>query len=371
MPLILVLCLTVHACYIGSKVVLVLAAVELGASQATVGMLAALYGIAPLVLGVHSGRLYDTAGTRPPLLLGGSLVMGSLLIGAFFSSLVALAIVATLMGMGFVYYNVAIQNMAGTHGAPEDRARNFSWLSMAYAASGFVGPVLAGFVIDHYGHAAAFLCLALLASPPIWVLTFNRRYGAQRPEAKEKGPRRMLDLLSNPPLRRVVIMSGLMVAAWELYIFYLPVHGHAIGLSAATIGIVLGVFAVANLLIRFALAALLSRMTVETLTSASMLIAALGFVSIPAIASAWLLGAVSFAIGLVLGICQPVCMMLGFERSPPGRTGEVTGLRLTANNIARIIVPVIGGAMGSAFGAAPVFWMNAMNLVGISWIAKR
>ena len=27
--------------------------------------------------------------------------------------------------------------------------------------------------------------------------------------------------------------------------------------------------------------------------------------------------------------------------------------------------------LGSAFGTAPVFWMNAVNLVGISWLARR
>lgn len=64
-------------------------------------------------------------------------------------------------------------------------------------------------------------------------------------------------------------------------------------------------------------------------------------------------------------------MMLAFERSPAGRTGEVTGLRLTANNVARIVVPLIGGALGTAFGAAPVFWMNALNLTVISWLARR
>ena len=73
MPLIVLICVSIHGCYIGSKVVVSLLAIKLGASHAIVGLLAALYGVAPLLLGVHSGRLSDTVGTRPPLLIGARL----------------------------------------------------------------------------------------------------------------------------------------------------------------------------------------------------------------------------------------------------------------------------------------------------------
>jgi hypothetical protein len=64
-------------------------------------------------------------------------------------------------------------------------------------------------------------------------------------------------------------------------------------------------------------------------------------------------------------------MTTSYEQAPAGRAGEVTGLRLTANNLARVTMPLISGALGAAFGAAPVFWLNAVNLAAISWISKR
>ncbi|MBI4194206.1 MAG: MFS transporter, partial [Betaproteobacteria bacterium] len=51
--------------------------------------------------------------------------------------------------------------------------------------------------------------------------------------------------------------------------------------------------------------------------------------------------------------------------------GEVTGLRLTANNIARVAVPLLSGVLGAALGAAPVFWLNAINLAAVSFLARR
>ena len=49
----------------------------------------------------------------------------------------------------------------------------------------------------------------------------------------------------------------------------------------------------------------------------------------------------------------------------------MTGLRLTANNLARVVIPLLAGTLGTAFGASPVFWANAVNLVGISWLIRR
>ncbi|HUF79562.1 MAG TPA: MFS transporter [Burkholderiales bacterium] len=371
MTLILLLCISVHACYIGSKVVVTLLALHLGAGPAVIGMLAALYGVAPLLLGVHAGRLADTAGARPPMIAGAGLVAAAMLCGFLFQSVAGLIVVAVLLGLGFVYYNVAIQNFTGMHGAPEQRARNFSWLSMSYSVSAFVGPVFAGFAIEYAGHGTAFLGFALLATVPLVALVANRGFVASARSAPDSAPRSARELLRNPPLLRVVVMSGLMVSAWELYLFYLPLHAHSIGLSASTIGIILGVYAAAALTVRFLLPIILRYTTTLRLTAVAMLLAAAVFLVLPWLRHVLLLVAASFSIGLLLGICQPVMMMLAFERSPAGRTGEVTGLRLTANNVARIVVPVIGGALGAAFGAAPVFWLNALSLAAISWLARR
>ncbi|MBI3043199.1 MAG: MFS transporter [Betaproteobacteria bacterium] len=371
MRLILPLCILVHACYIGSKIVVSLLAIELGASQAIVGLLAALYGVAPLLLGVHSGRFSDTVGTRPPLLIGAGLVALAMLTGYLFQSIASLIVVTTLLGMGFVYYNVAIQNFTGSYGPVEHRARNLSWLSMAYSVSAFIGPVFGGYMIDHFGHAAAFLGFAAFAGVALIVLGVNRRFGTPAAAPAGGAARSMSELLRNPPLRRVVIMSGLMVSAWELYLFYMPLHGISIGLNASTIGLVLGVYAAAAFVVRFLLPLILRHVSMVHLLSVSMVTAAAVFVGLPWVKVVWLLIAASFTIGLLLGLCQPVMMTLSFERSPAGRTGEVTGLRLTANNIARIVVPVISGALGAASGAAPVFWMNAVNLAAIGWLARR
>ena len=371
MHFIVLLSLAVHSCYIGSKVAVSLLALELGASQSLIGVLAALYAVAPMMLGVYSGRLTDRIGMRVPLLIGAALTAAAMLCGFVWQNLNALFATATLMGAAFVFYNVAVQNLAGAYGRPEHRARNFSMLTISYSVSTFIGPMIAGFSIDYAGYGRAFLTFALLTLIPFAILTFRPRL--TQVELRKVAPQelRMFDLLRDPPLRGVILMSGLMVASYELYAFYLPIYGRSAGLSASAIGVIMATYATATFLSRFFLPVVMRRMRANEVMFWFMLLSACGFLVLPLLRAQFALMVVSFAIGIGSGVGQPLSMTLSFERSPAGRTGEVTGLRLTANNIARIVIPLVSGSLGAAFGSAPVFWMNAANLATISWLSRR
>ena len=371
MPLILLVSISIHACYIGSKVVVSLLALELGASQMLIGVLAALYALVPMMIGVYSGRLTDRIGMRIPLLIGALLTAVAMLCGFFWQQLPALFAVATLMGAAFVFHNVAIQNLAGAYGRPEHRARNFSILTIGYSMSSFIGPMIAGFSIDYAGHGRAFLSFALLTLPPLALLIFYPHFTRIETQKSEKKERRALDLLRDPPLRRVIIMSGLMVASYELFAFYIPIHTHAAGLSASAIGLILATYAAATFVTRFFLPFVMRRMQANEVMFWFMLLSACGFLVLPFLKTQYPLMLVAFVIGIGSGVGQPLSMTLSYNRSPAGRTGEVTGLRLTFNNISRIVIPLVSGTLGAAFGAAPVFWMNAVNLATISWLARR
>lgn len=371
MYLIVLISIAIHSVYIGNKVVISLLALELGAGQVVIGVLAALYALVPLLLGVYSGRIADTTGMRAPMLGGAACVGAAMLTGFFWHTLPALFVIAMLVGAGFVFFNVSIQNLTGGYGAPERRARNFSVLSIGYSISTFIGPMTAGFTIDYAGHARAFLVFALFTLPPIIVLAAHRNFARVNAPQPAQDKRSALDLLRIPPLRQLVIMSGLIVAAWDLFSFYVPIYAHSIGLSASGVGLILGVYAAAAFLSRFAMSRILQRWQGNQVMVCAMLLAACAFVAFPFFISVRALMAIAFLIGLGLGCAQPLSMMMAYERSPAGRTGEVTGLRLTANNVARIVIPIVAGAIGTALGTAPVFWINALNLAAVSWMSRR
>jgi MFS family permease len=371
MLLIVCFSIAVHACYIGSKIVVSLYALQLGAGQVTIGVLAALYAAVPLMLGIYSGRLVDTKGTRWPLLGGAAVMCAGMLVSFFSNGMSALLATAVLAGAGFVFFNVSIQTLTGGYGAKEQRARNFSMLSIGYSISTFIGPVSVGLAIDYFGHAYAFLMLAAFTLLPVIGLLVSRRFNFINGTTNTEANRSALDLLRLPPVRSVVIISGLIVAAWDLFAFYLPVYAHSLNFSATLIGVLLGVYAFAAFITRFAMPALLRRWRGERVMFACLLFAAVAFAAFPLSANLYYMLTIAFCLGLGLGCGQPLSMMISYNRSPEGRAGEVTGLRLTANNVARVVIPVVCGALGTALGAAPVFWLNAVNLAAVSFLVWR
>jgi MFS family permease len=83
-----------------------------------------------------------------------------------------------------------------------------------------------------------------------------------------------------------------------------------------------------------------------------------------------LLAAIAFLLGLGTGCGQPLTLMMIYARAPEGRSGEALGLRMTINHLTHIIVPLFFGALGTAFGVAPVFLANAAML-GAGGILSR
>jgi hypothetical protein len=56
-------------------------------------------------------------------------------------------------------------------------------------------------------------------------------------------------------------------------------------------------------------------------------------------------------------------MSLIYGLAPPGRQAEAAGVRVTANNVTHLLIPVLFGSLGTAFGYAPVFFANSALLV--------
>jgi hypothetical protein len=57
--------------------------------------------------------------------------------------------------------------------------------------------------------------------------------------------RRMADLLRIRALRHVLAIGALVAMTWEIFVFAVPIYGTGLGLSASTIGAILGAFALA------------------------------------------------------------------------------------------------------------------------------
>ena len=346
-----------------ARVALTLYALELGASASAVGLLVGSLYVFPLLISWPVGRYADRVGSRRPLLFGAVCSACAMLIPYFVRELAALYVASTLLGITFTLYNVLLPNVVGLVGKPEEHARNFSNASLVGSTTMFCGPLLAGFAIDLSSHATAFLWLAML--PVAAGVALVARGGMLPGGSRIPGPAGSIrDTLSDPAMLRVLVTSSLVQVGQDLYNFYIPLHGHRIGLPASAIGGLLAALSAASFVVRTFLPRLVARFGDERVLGISFYVAAIGFGLVPFFESVAVLAAVSFIFGLGVGCGQPITTMLLFSRSAPGRSGEILGLRQSMNNALRVSAPMVFGVVATAFGLSAVFWLSALMMGG-------
>lgn len=346
-------------------------ALQLGASEFTVGLLMGLFALLPMLLSVSAGRLIDRSGPRKPLLLAFALLSVGTALPFLLPRIETLFVSTTVVGTAFMYVHIGMNSVFGAHGTPEQRALNFSWLALGFSISNSIGPLVAGYAIDGLGHAPAFLVLALFPALALLLLWLRRR-PLPRPASAPRGKRAgVLDLLRIRGLRHTFTVSLLLATGWDLYTFLMPLYGARIGLAATTIGIIMSTFALATFAVRLAMPLVVKHIRQWVVISSAMAIAGLAYLLFPFVGSVPLLMALSFLLGVGLGCAQPIIMSLLYEASPPGRQGEAVGLRTSLLNGSHTLIPLASGALSTLAGMGPVFWLVALFLLGGAWFARQ
>lgn len=370
-----------HIGFAGSRLTVPLFAVDQGGGPFVAGTVVALYAALPALLALPMGRMADRIGYRPLLIFGTSGIFIALLIPSIFPSIHSLYFVATLLGVSFMTFQLSIQTLIGGIAGPEQRARNYSWLSLGYASANFSGPLIAGVLIDHVGHVKTFLCIAapvlggvaLAISGLRWIPNVQAKSPTKESSAATTTPVKsgLFDLLRIPTLRNMLIASGIVSSAWDVYQFFMPIYGRSLGMSATAIGLVVSAFAISIIVIRLALPFFVRRIGETQTMTYAMFVSCAAFCLFPFFSSPWALAAVSFFLGVGCGVGQPLSMTLVYNASPQGREGEAAGMRITVNQVAHFVIPLAFGALGSLVGYSAVFLTNAGFLFAGGLISRR
>ncbi len=356
-----------HAMFNNGRLLISLSSLDLGANAVGVGVLIALYGLMPVLLGVTLGRVVDRVGVRLPMMLSAGLLIVSMLVPLAWLSFATLAFSSLATGLAFMATLVCTNKTVAALSSPENRAGQLGWLAAAASAGGAVGPIVTGFSIDTVGHQLTFGVVALipvvaLASVFIW----GRGYPGGAPRAAAAAPGSMRDLWRDRRLRGMLLLAIVVPMALDTYFFFVPLIAAERGWSASVTGLILG-FSVGAVVVARVLLPVANRlMGPWGLLAASYVAIGIGFFTLPLIEQPLTMLVVAAFVGVGTGVAPPVLTSLVYAASPPGRQGEVIGLRTSMQFGMAAIAPMAAGGLGAFVGMSWVFVGIGVILAGAS-----
>jgi len=360
-----------HAAVSGSRVAISLSALAIQDSPLLVGALMAAYSLIPMLAGIPAGRLVDRLGLRTPIIASIALIAVGILAAVISRSIPMLFVAAIVIGTGSVLVSISVNNAVGILSEPAERTRNFAHYTMALSAALTVGPFLAGFAIDAAGFRGAFTVLGLCSLISLVAALHFRKLFPSQPRQREGGSTGFADLLLDPRMRVIYVITAMLNLIWDLYQFIVPLYGSRIGLSASQIGSILAAFSLATFCVRLVMPVLVRRFRDWTLIAATLAAAAIGYACLPAATGFTSLAATGVVLGAGFGFALPVLLSISYSLAPKGREGEVAGVRFALASAAHFTFPLALGALIASLGIAPMVWLVSAMLFGGTWYAGR
>lgn len=353
-------------------------ALDLGASPLQVGILAAAFSIAPVVLALLIGKWTDRIGEAWFIRAGVFTVAIGAILAATVNSLALLALSQVISGLGHVANLIAGQAMVGKRGGRDARDHRYGYYATMGSLGHLAGPLLSVWVIgvwvlgDGRNAQAPAFAVAAVATLFAFMLALRLPTGQaqgsrptrQVPESTSGGGlmHTAWDVLRIKGVPSAMLVSMITIASVDIVIAYLPLYGEARGLSVGLVGVLLAIRAGASIAVRVFMGHLIARLGRTVLMVLCMGAAAAGVGLVPFTDSPAMLGMLMILAGVGLGLGQPMSMTWIANRSPDALLGTALGLRLTGNRSALVVIPILVGGLAGAAGVSIIFWLMALAL---------
>ena len=341
-------------------------AVELGLSEAWLGIISATYAVLPIFLAVWIGRFVDRGHDALATWIGAWMVVGCCL-GFRLSDATALDLMlySALLGVGQLFLMVAHQVLCVRASSDDRRETVFGNYMVANALGQGIGPLVVGWLGGAaripptrflFGVAVVAALISLVIT--IWI-TPSR-------QAKTKGARAEItpvpELLRTPGLPTLLIASIIIVTSQDLVVIYLPLLGTERGIDVGHIGMLLMLRAAVSMVSRVFYAPMIRAVGRVPLTVFTMLAAACAYVVIAAPVPLAAMYVAVVVIGFGLGIAATLSISNVVDIVPPSARAIAVSLRITGNRIGQVAMPFTAGVIAAAAGAGGIFAVVALSL---------
>lgn len=354
-------------------------AIAQGAGPVLLAALTTIFALPALVAAVPAGRLTDRFGGSIVSLIGALIGVVGVAGMIFLPGLPALIACCAVVGLGNLGSMVGQQTFVAhqSRGGPSEGG--FGFLSATASAGQAVGPPLATVVATMLvmdpskpDTALGFVVCAVLTAmgvPFFWMMRrVENRIVPSRTEVGSAEKTSQLSMARN--VWRALAVSGLVLVTIDLLYTFMPLWAQYRGVSANIIGLLLALRAGISMFSRLGLGRMVAKWGRMRLIVSATLMASVGLLILPFAGVGWAIVSM-LLLGVGLGIPQPLTMAWAVASTHERQHGMVLGLRLSANRLALIIVPLGIGALAVPLGAMSVFYVNSgLMLVSAAIAAK-
>lgn len=335
---------------------------KLGATPTEVGWLIGIYAACQLISGPLLGRLSDHTGRKPLLIVSQIGTLIGFLIMAFAPSLWILFVARVIDGATAGNLSLA-QAYISDVTKPEERAKSFGVIGIAFGLGFLIGPAISGFLAK-FSYRDPIFAAAALSATSILATTFllpSVKISVNKAGAAASGPGgRRLSLLQWGEYARYFRQPGLASMLWQFLCFAfsfamfiagfslfaerrLAWHGapfgpEQVGYAWAYAGF-LGIFLQGP-----ALGRLVKKFGESTLNRAGFAAYTIGYATlafthtIPVLVAATTV----FTVG---GLVRPTLTSMITKVTPREEQGVVLGLTQSLNSLAQIVAPPLAGLL--------------------------
>ena len=338
---------------------------QLTNSASYVGMVAFASGIPLLIWSPLTGVLADQRERHHVVALGlfgaaAAMIWLAWMTGVGRVQPWSIVLTAFLVSSGFTLYSPARLAMLPNL-VPGAMVRSASTLEYSSTRlSGFIGPVIAGFLIDRAGIPVSLLCGVAMMLASMAVFT---RIDGGRPTSSRLGSRHILIPLrealayvrTDRPLSSLVLLGLVMVPIGMAHQKMLPVFAQGVlGAGASTLGLMVGLFSLGAALAGIVLAGIGNLRQGRVLLGASLSIG-VGVVGFAFVRDTSLALTLALILGVIDGVFLTLSNVMFQTRSPDAMRGRVLG----AWGMVWGILPFTGLLAGFLTDKIGVVWVIA------------
>lgn len=354
---------------------------SLGASPLIIGLIISSRQVLPVTMAIHGGALLDRfEGRQVIFALGmiGCVTMGLFPVLPFVGAAIMLQIIS---GFGESTNWIGVQTLVGQllKGHPRYAGR----MTAAARVGGFIGPYATGIMWQHFGPFGAFWFLSLwvLAGGAVALLIPKQKKKVA--PAEQKTAKRKPDvmpkfsdyvtafkLLLVPAIALVILTTFMRQTGSGIQSSFYTIWLKHDGLTASSIGLLIGISNVASAFAALATGALARRFAVHWLLIIVVLFAIVPITVTPLLGTFALLAIAIALRGLGQGLLLPLMMTLSSRAVSPDVQGRVTALRISFNRGGNALVPLLMGGIAEVGSLEWAFyWMGIVGCTLVGGLA--